>query len=115
MTTDTICSLTEDMLSTQRLEFIRALESGAYKQCYYHLFMSSSGSFSYCALGVACIVLNALIVEQINYKDKRFQLNYDDYSFIVELNDENRLTFTEIAKELRKRWELNDPTILPSD
>lgn len=96
----------------RRKIYLRALESGDYRQTRRY-YTNVEGEF--CALGVAAHVAGEyydidwgeLIPVGENSRVTKF-LDVDEYELrhIVYLNDRLKKTFPEIAKSLRKKWDL---------
>lgn len=96
-------------------QWVEALRSGEYQQTRGRMRATDeSGARSYCCLGVLCEVLREEITtiafpspeiqEMAGMRTKEGHIPSKDFS-LSWLNDEGRLSFSEIADVIEKHWE----------
>lgn len=103
------------LTQTLREEWVKALESGEYKQCKGALEREGT----YCCLGVACVIAEKHGIEVIRDDQRNIVGGDFDHqpavdlalllcehaqSKLVELNDAEERNFAEIAKFIRNHW-----------
>lgn len=108
------------MTNLQR-RWVEALESGKYEQGMGQLRNSNN---RYCCLGVACDVNDPTLWDGVDmgwYKGEgdeelsdnllnKLGLTSDDQCNLIDMNDNQRKTFPEIAAYLREFYNKNEPT-----
>lgn len=97
--------------------WVEALESGNYTQCRHRL----HGELDYCCLGIACLVGEQLGIAGSNVRRQKNNEDPDEWFYTligqdkkddatfngnkaVEMNDDMRMTFPEIAEEIRAHY-----------